>query len=447
IGPPGTGKTSIGISIAKALGREFVRLSLGGVRDEAEMRGHRRTYIGALPGRILQTMKRAGKTNPLFILDEIDKLGIGYRGDPAAALLEVLDPEQNDTFSDHYLEIPYDLSQVMFITTANSREDIPWALLDRMEVIEFPGYVEEDKIEIAKKFLIARQIEGSGLQEGEIQFNEKALKLIVRSYTYEAGVRNLEREIGRVSRKVARLKAEDKSFPTRITPATVEKFLGPKQYLDTEVEREDEVGVATGIAWTSGGGDIMPIEVLLMEGKGNLQITGQIGDVMQESAQAAMSYLKSRAKEFKIKPERFEETDVHVHIPEGAIPKDGPSAGITLALAVISAFTNLKVRKEVGLTGEITLRGRVLPIGGVRTKVLAAHRAGLKTVIMPEKNKKDMVDVPKKARTDLDIRFVSHMDEVLEIALNKKKTAPKKRAPGANPPVTKPPSSSPSASS
>ena len=374
IGPPGTGKTSLGKSIAEALDRKFVRLSLGGVRDEAEMRGHRRTYIGALPGRIIQTMKRAGTINPLFMLDEIDKLGIGYRGDPAAALLEVLDPEQNHAFSDHYLELPYDLSKVTFITTANSREDIPWALLDRMEVIEFPGYVEDDKIEIAKRFLIARQLEEAGLEE-EIQFAEKAILRIIQEYTYEAGVRNLEREIGRVCRKLARLKAEEKRYPSRVIASALEKYLGPPEYNPSEAEIEDEVGVATSIAWTMGGGDIMPIEVALTEGKGNMQITGQIGDVMQESAQAALTYLKSKAKQLNVKSESFEEIDVHVHVPEGAIPKDGPSAGITIATAIISAFTGRKVRKDVGMTGEITLRGKVLPIGGVRNKVLAAHRA------------------------------------------------------------------------
>lgn len=420
VGPPGTGKTSLGRSIADALERKFVRLSLGGVRDEAEMRGHRRTYIGALPGRIIQIMKRAETINPLFVLDEIDKLGVGFRGDPAAALLEVLDPEQNDTFSDHYLEIPYDLSKVIFITTANSRDDIPWALLDRMEVIEFPGYIEEDKVEIAKQFLVSRQIEYAGLEEKEISFTDPALQKIIRNYTFEAGVRNLEREIGRICRKIARLKAEEKRYPIRIGGSAIERFLGPIQFFETEAERENEIGVATSMAWTMGGGDIMPIEVLLFEGKGNLQITGQIGEVMQESAQAAMSYLKSRAKELKISSSRFEETDVHVHVPEGAIPKDGPSAGITIATAIISAFTQRKVQKDVGMTGEITLRGRVLPIGGIRNKVLAAHRAGLKTVIIPEKNKKDLVDVPKKALNDLNIITVKNMDDVLDIALLKK---------------------------
>ncbi|HVN56233.1 MAG TPA: endopeptidase La [Anaerolineaceae bacterium] len=417
VGPPGTGKTSLGRSIAEALGRKFVRLSLGGVRDEAEIRGHRRTYIGAMPGRILQTMKRAGTVNPLFMLDEIDKLGVDFRGDPAAALLEVLDPEQNFAFSDHYLELAYDLSRVMFITTANALGTIPAALLDRMEVIEFPGYIEEEKVEIAHRFLIPRQIEESGLADAEIQIMDSALKRLIREYTYEAGVRNLEREIGRMCRKVARMKSEKRRYPTRLGPNLIEKYLGPPQFFDTEAERQDEVGVATAVAWTENGGEIMPIEVLILEGKGNLQITGQIGDVMQESAQAALSYLKSRADQLGIQSESFERLDVHIHVPEGAIPKDGPSAGITMATALISAFTDRKVYKDVGMTGEITLRGRVLPIGGVREKVLSAHRAGLKRVILPERNLKDLVDVPKKVRTDLKIIPVNHMDQVIEVAL------------------------------
>ncbi|MDH5506042.1 MAG: endopeptidase La [Anaerolineae bacterium] len=433
VGPPGTGKTSLGRSIAAALGREFVRLSLGGVRDEAEVRGHRRTYIGALPGRILQTMRRAGTLNPLFFLDEIDKLGSDMRGDPSSALLEVLDPEQNDAFSDHYLEMPYDLSKVMFITTANSRNDIPWALLDRLEVIEFPGYIEEEKLEISRRFLIQRQLEENGLGESEIQFSEAALKAIVREYTYEAGVRNLEREIGRVCRKVARLKAEGKRFPSRIDVKSVEKYLGPPQFTNTQAESEDEVGVATAVAWTEAGGDIMPIEVLLMEGKGNMQITGNIGDIMEESGQAALSYLKSRANDLGIKMDVFESTDVHIHIPEGAVPKDGPSAGITLATAIISAFTGRAVRMDVGMTGEVTLRGRVLPVGGVREKVLAAHRAGLKTFILPERNTKDLVDVPKKALTELKIVPVERMAQVLDVALVEKKKPAASRTANAKP--------------
>lgn len=418
VGPPGTGKTSLGRSIAEALGRKFVRLSLGGVRDEAEIRGHRRTYIGALPGRILQTMRRAGSINPLFMLDEIDKLGSDFRGDPSSALLEVLDPEQNNSFSDHYLELPYDLSKVMFITTANSLGSIPPALLDRMEVIDFPGYIEEEKLEISKRFLIPRQIEESGLETGEVKFQETAVRRLIREYTYEAGVRNLEREIGRMCRKAARLKSEKKKFPIQFTPGIVEKFLGPPQFSSLEAEQEDEIGVATAVAWTESGGEIMPVEVLILDGKGTLQITGQIGDVMQESAQAALSYLKSKSRELGINPEAYERLDIHIHIPEGAIPKDGPSAGITIATALISAFTERPIYRFVGMTGEITLRGRVLPVGGLREKILAAHRAGLKTVILPEKNLKDLVEVPKKVRDDLKIIPVLHMDQVLEVALH-----------------------------
>jgi ATP-dependent Lon protease len=423
-GPPGTGKTSLGRSIAEALGRKFVRVSLGGVRDEAEIRGHRRTYIGALPGRILQTMRRAGTLNPLFMLDEIDKLGADFRGDPSAALLEVLDPEQNFAFSDHYLEIAYDLSKVMFITTANSLGNIPPALLDRMEVIDFPGYIEEEKLEIARRYLIPRQMEESGLEEHEIEFQDAALRCVISDYTYEAGVRNLEREVGRLCRKAARLKSEGKNFPRRIQPATVERFLGPPEFFQSEAERQDEIGVATGLAWTEMGGDIMAIEVVVLEGKGNLQITGQIGDIMQESAQAGLSYLKAHSREFDLDPNLFEGLDIHIHVPEGAVPKDGPSAGISITTALISAFTERLVRKEVGMTGEITLRGRVLPIGGVREKILAAHRSGLKTVIMPERNQKDLVDVPKKVLADIKVILVTHMDQVLEVALHGPETRP-----------------------
>jgi ATP-dependent Lon protease len=419
VGPPGTGKTSLGRSIAEAMGRKFVRISLGGVRDEAEIRGHRRTYIGALPGRILQTMKRAGTANPLFMLDEIDKLGSDFRGDPSSAMLEVLDPEQNYAFSDHYLELPFDLSKAMFVTTANSLGTIPPALLDRMEVIEFPGYIEEEKLEIANKYLTPRQLEENGIQDLGLTFEADALRRIVREYTYEAGVRNLEREIGRVCRKVARLKAEGKKHPTAITPDMIEKFLGPQQTFPSEAEKKDEVGVATGLAWTETGGEIMSIEVAVLDGKGGLQMTGQIGDVMQESGQAALTYIKSRAAALNIDADVFERMDIHVHMPEGAIPKDGPSAGITLASAIISAMTGRPVYHYVGMTGEITLRGRVLPIGGVREKVLAAHRAGLKTVILPEKNMKDLVDIPKTAKAELRIIPVKHMDDVLDIALSK----------------------------
>jgi len=417
VGPPGTGKTSLGRSIADSLGRKFVRLSLGGVRDEAEIRGHRRTYIGALPGRILQTMRRASTINPLFMLDEIDKLGQDFRGDPAAAMLEVLDPEQNFAFSDHYLELPYDLSRVMFITTANTTATIPPALMDRMELIEFPGYIEEEKLEIARRFLIPRQLDETGLEEGEIHFAEQALEKIIREYTFEAGVRNMEREIGRVCRKIARFKAEDKRYPTQINPAAIERFLGPPQFFNLEAELKNEIGVATAVAWTEMGGEIMPVEVLLVEGKGNLQITGQIGSVMQESAQAALTYLKSRSREFGIAPEIYEQVDIHIHIPEGAIPKDGPSAGITICTALVSAFSGQEVYRDVGMTGEITLRGRILPVGGVREKILAAHRAGLKKVLLPKKNLKDLIDVPKRARNELNLIPVEHMDQVLEVAL------------------------------
>ena len=418
VGPPGTGKTSLGKSIASALGREFVRLSLGGVRDEAEIRGHRRTYIGAMPGRIIQTMRRAGTKNPLFMLDEIDKLGADFRGDPSSALLEVLDPEQNYAFSDHYLEVDYDLSGVIFITTANTLGTIPPALLDRMEVIEFSGYIEDEKIEIAKRFLIPRQLEETGLDEEGIQFMDPSLMKIIREYTYEAGVRNFEREIGRVLRKIARLKTENKRYPKRITPQAIRNFLGSQQFFETEAEGEDEVGVATALAWTENGGEIMPVEVLILDGKGNLQITGQIGDVMQESAQAALSYIKSRADHLKIDHDLFENVDVHLHVPEGAIPKDGPSAGITITAAMISALTGRPSYHLVGMTGEITLRGRILPVGGIREKVLASHRAGLKKVIIPERNSKDLEDIPKAVLRDITLVPVKHMDEVLTVALH-----------------------------
>jgi ATP-dependent Lon protease len=351
------------------------------------------------------------------MLDEVDKLGQDFRGDPSSALLEVLDPEQNHAFSDHYLELAYDLSKVMFITTANYIGPIPSALLDRMEVIEFPGYIEEEKIEIANRFLIPRQLEEAGLDEDKIRFQDQALKRIAREYTYEAGVRNFEREIGMISRKIARIKAEGKSFPRRVTPGSMEKYLGPPQFFNQEAERQDEVGVATAIAWTENGGEIMPVEVLLMEGKGNMQITGQIGNVMQESAQAALSYLKSRSRQLDIDPGIYENLDIHIHIPEGAIPKDGPSAGITICTALVSAFTGREVRKDVGMTGEITLRGHVLPIGGVREKVLSAHRSGLKTVILPKRNAKDLADVPKRARSELQLVLVDHIDQVLDVAL------------------------------
>ncbi len=417
VGPPGTGKTSLGRSIAEALGRKFIRISLGGIRDEAEIRGHRRTYIGALPGRILQTMRRAEIINPLFMLDEIDKLGVDFRGDPAASLLEVLDPEQNHAFSDHYLELPFDLSKVLFITTANTTDTIPPALLDRMEVISFSGYIEEEKLIIARKFLVPRQVEQNGLSKNELTFVESAVQRIIREYTWEAGVRNLEREIGRVCRKVARRKAEGKKGPRRITPSKLPRLLGPPQITPHEAETEDQIGVATGLAWTANGGDILPIEAVLVKGKGNLQITGQVGEIMQESAQAALTYIKSRSDDLGISSDVFEKTDIHIHIPEGSIPKDGPSAGITIATALASALTHRPVRRDVGMSGEITLRGIVLPIGGVREKVLAAYRLKLTTTIIPIKNEKDLVELPRQARASLDIRLVQHMDEVLEMSL------------------------------
>ncbi len=417
VGPPGVGKTSLGKSIANALGREFVRVSLGGVRDEAEIRGHRRTYIGALPGRIIQTMRRAGTVNPVFMLDEIDKIGADFRGDPSAALLEVLDPEQNSEYSDHYLDIPYDLSKVMFITTANELDPLPPALLDRLEVIEFPGYAEDEKLAIARQFLIPQQLEAHGLTESGIRFDTAALQTLIREYTYEAGVRNLNREIANVCRKVARLVAEEKAHKKRILPSVIHKFLGPPEYLQSRTHQEDSVGLVTGLAWTYNGGDTLTIEVSVLPGKGQLMMTGQLGDVMQESGQAAMSYMRARAADLNVPSVDFEEYDVHVHLPEGAVPKDGPSAGITLATAIISAFTERKVRSEFAMTGEITLRGRVLPIGGVKEKLLAAHRARIRHVILPEQNRKDLVDVPANTLRDLKVHFVEDMQQVLDLVL------------------------------
>jgi ATP-dependent Lon protease len=417
VGPPGTGKTSLGQSIAEALGRSFVRVSLGGVRDEAEIRGHRRTYIGSLPGRILQTMRRAGTVNPVFMLDEVDKLGLDFRGDPSAALLEVLDPEQNVSFSDHYLEVAYDLSKVLFITTANTLEPVPPALRDRMEVIEFPGYVDEEKIEIANRFLIPRQIEQTGLAETPISITEGALRSLIRDYTYEAGVRNLEREIASICRKVARRVAEGKPVVKRVTAASLPRYLGPPQFIRTLAEDHEGIGIATGVAWTEGGGDLNPVEVALLPGKGTLLLTGQLGEIMQESAQAALSYARSRSQELHLKPDLFEAIDVHVHLPEGAIPKDGPSAGITIATALVSALTGRPVRHDLGMTGEITLRGRVLPVGGLKEKLLAAYRADLKAVLVPKRNDKDLVEIPRRVRRHLEVILVDTMDEVLEAAL------------------------------
>jgi ATP-dependent Lon protease len=417
VGPPGTGKTSLGKSIADALERKFIRHSLGGIRDEAEIRGHRRTYIGALPGRILQSMRRAGTVNPLFMLDEIDKLGRDFRGDPASALLEVLDPEQNHAFSDHYLELPYDLSSVMFITTANTLDPIPPALLDRMEVIEFPGYIGSEKVIIAQKYLVARQLEQNGLAKDELTISEPSIRTIIQQYTWEAGVRNLEREIGKVCRRIARRKAENKKVYHRITPKMLLELLGPPQIIPTQLETVDQVGLATGLAWTENGGDAIFIEALLTEGKGGMQITGQIGEVMQESAQAALSFIKSLSDQLKVDPEIFEKTDIHIHVPEGAIPKDGPSAGITIATALASVLTGRRVRRDIGMSGEITLRGRVLPIGGVREKIHAARRLRLDAVIIPAKNQKDLTKISRKELHNLNVILVEEMSEVLDQAL------------------------------
>lgn len=418
VGPPGVGKTSLGKSIASALGRKFVRISLGGVRDEAEIRGHRRTYIGALPGRIIQTMKRAGTINPVFMLDEIDKIAEDYRGDPAAALLEVLDPEQNHEFSDHYLEVPYDLSKVMFIATANELYTLPEALEDRLEIIEFRGYTEEEKLEIAKRYLIPKQLNSHGIDKERIMFQNDAILLIIRQYTMEAGVRNLERELANVCRKITRLIATKQKHPRRITPKLVTKYLGPPYILESRVNREDLVGLATGLVWTSAGGDIQLIEVSLLPGKGNLMLTGQLGDVLQESAQTALSYMRSRASEFNVPSDDFENYDIHIHMPEGSVPKDGPSAGITLATSLISAFTERKVRSDFAMTGEVTLRGHILPIGGVKEKVLAARRNRITNVILPGANEKDLTEIPKQALKDLNIIFVDHMDQLIDLVLD-----------------------------
>ncbi len=413
VGPPGVGKTSLGKSIAAALGREFVRVSLGGVRDEAEIRGHRRTYIGALPGRIIQTMRRAGTINPVFMLDEIDKLGSDFRGDPSAALLEILDPEQNHAFSDHYLDVPYDLSKALFICTANDLDPLPPALLDRLEIIEFGSYTEEEKLAIARQFLILKQVAAHGLMDERIEFETTALRKLVHEYTYEAGVRNLDREIANVLRKIARLKAEGKRYPRRITSKQIGRFLGPAPFDEMRANETDEVGVATGLAWTPFGGDVLTIEVIVVPGKGILTLTGSLGEVMQESAQTALSYLRGHADDFSVPNDDFETFDIHVHLPEGAVPKDGPSAGITLATAVISAFTERKVRHDYAMTGEVTLRGKILPVGGVKEKVLAARRAGVKHVLMPRQNERDLVEIPAEARSAMDIVLVDTMQDVL----------------------------------
>ena len=426
VGPPGVGKTSLGRSIARSLGRKFIRISLGGVRDEAEIRGHRRTYVGSLPGRLVQGMKKAGSNNPVFMLDEIDKLGHDFRGDPAAALLEVLDPEQNHTFSDHYLEVPFDLSKVMFVATANIMDPIPPALRDRLEVLELPGYTREEKLNISKQFLVPKQLSEHGLDakpEGEdsgqrVVFEDAAVAEVIDSYTREAGVRNLERELANVIRAVAVLVAEGKAQPKEVvTVDRIPEFLGPQKYISEMAERTAEPGVATGLAWTPVGGDILFIEATKMNGKGQLVLTGQLGDVMKESAQAALSFIRARAKWLGLEENFLEKTDIHVHIPAGAIPKDGPSAGVTMFVAMASLLTGKPIRNDVAMTGEITLRGLVLPVGGIKEKFLAAHRAGVKRVIMPERNRKDVIDIPEQPRKEIEILFVKRMDELLPLVL------------------------------
>ena len=425
-GPPGTGKTSLGKSIADALGREFVRISLGGVRDEAEIRGHRRTYIGALPGRIIQGLKKAKTRNPVFMLDEVDKLGTDFRGDPSSALLEVLDPEQNHSFSDHYLEVTFDLSKVMFIATANWLDPIPGPLRDRMEIIDFPGYIEEEKIHIAKSYLIPKQVSEHALEEEQITFMDTAIGEIIGRYTYEAGVRNLERQIANVCRKVARERAEGNEKPRRITKSSIGKLLGPPKRHSEIAERMSNYGIVIGLAYTAVGGDILFIEAMKMEGKGGLKLTGKLGDVMKESAQAVYSYIRANAERFDIDPEFYKKFDIHVHIPAGAVPKDGPSAGITLFTAMISLLTERLVKSNLGMTGEITLRGAVLPIGGIREKVMAANRAGLTTVILPKKNEPDLVDLPDRVKKEMTFEYVDEICDVIELALEPVKGKEKK---------------------
>jgi len=420
VGPPGVGKTSLGKSIARALGRRFVRMSLGGVRDEAEIRGHRRTYIGSLPGRVIQSLKKAGSRNPVFLLDEVDKLGSDFRGDPAAALLEVLDPEQNHTFNDHYLEVDFDLSQVMFICTANSLYNIPPALADRMEIIRLPGYLENDKVEIARSFLIPKQLKAAGLEPGDLRIGVPTLRALVNRYTRESGVRSLERELASLCRKVARRKASGRlRGRATITAENLSRFLGPTRFLDSVVERSERVGVANGLAWTEVGGDVLTIEVSVLPGKGELLLTGKLGDVMRESGQAALSYARARARQLGLDKWFYRDIDIHVHIPEGASPKDGPSAGITMCAALVSALTGVPTRADVAMTGEITLRGTVLGIGGLNEKTVAARRAGLKTLLIPKANEKDLADIPEDVREDLEFVLVENMDEVLRHALQK----------------------------
>jgi ATP-dependent Lon protease len=416
-GPPGVGKTSLGKSIARSMGRKFVRLSLGGVRDEAEIRGHRRTYIGALPGRIIQSIKKAGTNNPVFMLDEIDKLGADFRGDPSSALLEVLDPEQNHSFSDHYLEVDFDLSNVMFISTANYQDAIPPALRDRMEILEFTGYIEDEKVQIAKRHILPKQVKENGLTKEQVTFDAGSIKELIRSYTREAGVRNLEREIANVLRKVARELVEEETKKTKITKAKVGEYLGAPRFHSELAERTTKPGVVTGLAWTAAGGDILFIESTKMKGKGRLTLTGQLGDVMKESATAGLTFVRSHAEEFGLDPDFNENTDIHIHVPAGAIPKDGPSAGVSMVTSLVSLLSGIPVKEKVAMTGEITLRGNVLPIGGVKEKVTAAHRAGIKEVILPDHNRKDLEDVPKHVAKDLKFHFAKEINDVLKVAL------------------------------
>ncbi|MDE1161943.1 MAG: endopeptidase La [Acidobacteriaceae bacterium] len=417
VGPPGVGKTSLGMSIAKATGRKFVRMSLGGVRDEAEIRGHRRTYIGALPGQIIQSMKKAGTKNPVIMLDEIDKLASDFRGDPASALLEVLDPEQNSTFQDHYLDVEYDLSQVLFVATANVLHTIPGPLQDRMEILRLTGYTEVEKLEIAKQYLVKKSVEANGLTGEQLTFTDDALRDIIRYYTREAGVRNLEREIGNVCRKIARKVVKDAKHKEEVTAVALADLLGVAKYRDSQIHEQNEVGLVTGLAWTEMGGTILQTEVQVLDGKGKMTPTGQLGDVMQESAQAALTWIRSRAHHLGLQKDFYRNLDIHIHVPEGAIPKDGPSAGITMATALASALTKIPVRRDIAMTGEITLRGKVLPIGGLKEKLLAAHRAGIFEAIMPADNKRDFQDLPELIRNEMKLHFVESMDEVLEIAL------------------------------
>ena len=420
VGPPGVGKTSLAMSIGHATGRKFVRVSLGGVRDEAEIRGHRRTYIGALPGQIIQMMKKAGTINPIFVLDEVDKMSTDFRGDPSAALMEVLDPELNHAFTDHYLDVEYDLSKVMFVCTANVLHTIPQPLQDRMEILRLPGYTEQEKLEIAKRFLVRRALEATGLTEKNLSFTEEGLLHLIRHYTHEAGVRNLEREIQNIARKMARrVVAEGPETTAQITVENAKDFLGVIKFRELWLEKQNEIGLATGLAWTEVGGSVLAVEATIMEGKGRPILTGKLGDVMQESAQAAMSYARSRSAQFGLEKDFYRNLDIHVHVPEGAIPKDGPSAGITICTSIVSALTKIPVRCDVAMTGEITLRGKVLPIGGVKEKLLAAHRMGLRTIVLPKDNEKDLADIPQEILSSLKIHFVETMDEVLQIALER----------------------------